>query len=293
MILDELCTASGICLGLLEFTSETNGSGSSNSFSVLRADVLDGLVAADAAQSEGNISDDGNCQTAEGSSTVADANVADVVDAETVTSESQSEACNDGTESTTADSEVADLTALDLDLGELVETGVVGCQDGDTVDDPFSVAALLLDQTLASVLSGVCNGDDTNAAQADSPYNVRKALGADVLEFLEEVLGVDVSLDVSTSESHAVAPGADCPDPANPDCPPTDGCPDPATRTARSRPVTSARTRTTRTVPARPCRAAAPAARAVPAVRRPTRRTTTASRSRVPTSARWERSASA
>jgi hypothetical protein len=230
MILDGLCSATDICLGILEFESTTTDDGSSNSFSVLRANVLDGLVAADAAQSEGNISDDGECQTAESSSTVADADALNVVGAETLTSGSQSEACNDGTESATADSEVADLTAGDLDLGDLVELVVVGCETGDTVDDPFSVLAGVLGQALVPVLSGVCNGDDTNGAQADSPYNVRKALGADVLSLLEETLGFDLSLDIATSESLAQAPGEDCPDPtdaSDPDCPPIDECPDP------------------------------------------------------------------
>jgi hypothetical protein len=234
-VLDGLCTATDICLGILEFESATTANGSSNNFSVLRADVLDGTVSADAAQSEGNISDDGECQTADGSSTVADAGVGgilgdDVVSAETVTSESHSEACNDGSESATADSEVVDLTALDLDLGGLVETTLIGCEEGDTVDDPFSIVGGILGQALFDILGGVCNGDDTNGAQADSPYNVRKALGADILDLLQEALGTDLNLDISTSESLARAPGGDCPDPtdqSDPDCPPIDECPDP------------------------------------------------------------------
>ena len=51
---------------------------------------------------------------------------------------------------------------------------LLGC-DPTAEDDEFDVAGLV---------GGVCNGDDTNGSQADAPYNVRKALGLDVLPLL-------------------------------------------------------------------------------------------------------------
>ena len=250
--LDDVCIGSGICLNLLDFRSETTDGGSENGFSVVRANILDGLVEASAIESKGCIQEEevtaegdevggetedqceapaDGCQKAEGYSRVAGAGaLSGALDADVIRSESESVACNDGTESATADSEVVELSALELDLGDLLETGVIGCETGDTVDDPFVVAAILdviFADILIDVLSGVCNGDDTNGGQADSPYNVRKGLGADALALLEEVLGGSASLDVSTSESLAVAPCPDPTDASDPDCPPIDECPDP------------------------------------------------------------------
>ncbi len=215
-ILDSLCSASAVCLALLDFESTTDDNGSNNSFSVARANLVEGLVSAGVIESEGNISDDGDCQTADGSSAVANADVATAVTAEAMNSSSQSEACDDGTESGgTGDSQV--LNAANIEPLEVL----AGC-DETAVDDAFALSAVVFD-----LASGVCNGDDTNGAQADSPYNVRKALGLAVLPDLAEILGIDMLVDVSTSESRAVAP---CPDPtdvSDPDCPPIDDCPDP------------------------------------------------------------------
>ena len=74
------------------------------------------------------------------------------------------------------------------------------------------------------MIDGVCNGDDTNGTQADEPYNIRKALGIDVLPGVLAVVGVGVELDTTQSETVAVAPEGEeppdpeCPDPNNPDC---------------------------------------------------------------------------
>jgi hypothetical protein len=235
MILDAICDGSGgqICLGLLEFESTTDENGSQNSFSTVNADVGDGLVTAGVLESEGNISDDGNCQTANGSSTTTDVGAADIITADTLSSTSQSTACNDGTESANGTSEVTNLQALGIDLGLIVVDGVLTGCDGamsppSDTDQGFSILAPLVGDLLSPLLSGVCHGDDTNGAQADSPYNVRKALGVDVLSALEDLLGQALTLDVSTSESLARAPGEDCPDPTNPDCPQPPDCPDPS-----------------------------------------------------------------
>ena len=36
-------------------------------------------------------------------------------------------------------------------------------------------------RSLNAIVDGVCNGDDNNGSQAEAPYNVRKALGIDLL----------------------------------------------------------------------------------------------------------------
>jgi hypothetical protein len=214
-ILDSLCSASTLCLGVVEFTSETDENGSSNSFSTVNADLLEGLVTAGVVESEGNISDDDNCQTAEGESRVASAGV-EALRADAMNSSSESEACNDGTESGgTGDSQVLNLASV-----ELLDV-LAGC-DETAVDDSFALSAILLD-----LMSGICNGDDTNGAQADSPYNVRKAIGLELLPDLAEILGIELAVDGSTSESHATAPCPDPTDASDRDCPPIDECPDP------------------------------------------------------------------
>jgi hypothetical protein len=220
-ILDEICAGSGnnVCLNVLEFSSNTTDSGSENSFSAASANLLDGVVEAEALESEGTISEQGGCQTASSSSgtNVGVADGALTVDA--LESSSDSEACNNGTETAEGDSEVLNLGTLDaLDPLELL-----GCSSTG-VDDEFEIPI---------VLEGVCNGDDTNGAQAEAPYNTRRALGIDVLPGLEAIVpGASGLLGVngSSSESLAEAPGDDgpeCPDPNNPDCPPDDECPDP------------------------------------------------------------------
>lgn len=215
--LDDLCTGSSICLNVLDYDSETTNKGSENSFSAANADVANGVVAAEALSSEGNISENKKCQTADSESTAADVGVlSGAVDADVLAAESESKACNDGTASeSTNDSTVAELNGTGL-------LALVGC-DEDQVDDEFAVPLLL---------DGVCNGDDTNGTQADAPYNIRKALGIDVLPAVLPLVGVGVELDASRAETLAVAPDAEdppeCPDPNNPDCDkdPPPKCPD-------------------------------------------------------------------
>jgi hypothetical protein len=218
-ILDDICTGTTVCLQALDFESSTTNTGSNNRFSAASADVANGLVSANLLESEGNINESGGCQTADGSSGTGVGLGEGTIAVDALESESHSEACNDGTESATADSEVLNLGPLDgLDPLELL-----GCSSTD-VDDEWDVAGLV---------GGVCNGDDTNGTQADAPYNVRKALGLDVLGLLG-TLAPDIAalatVDAATSESAAQAPGVagpECPDPDNPACPPVDECPDP------------------------------------------------------------------
>jgi hypothetical protein len=217
-LLDDVCAGSGnnVCLGVLEYESDTGANGSENSFSAASAQVGNGLLDTGLVTSEGNISDDGECQTAHGES--AAANVAAIngaIDLTALESNSDSEACAGGGDSASADSSVADLNGHGL-------LALLGCDEG-TVDDEFGIPALL---------EGVCNGDDTSGAQTDDPYNVRKALQLEVLPGFAGVAGGLVNADAGSSESAAVAPegeGAECPDPTDPDCPepPEPGCPDP------------------------------------------------------------------
>jgi len=214
--LDDLCTTSDLCLNVLDYDSETTDKGSENSFSAADVDLLGGVVAANALSSEGNISETKKCQSAESESTAADVGVlTGAVAADVLAAESESTACNDGTPSeSTNDSTVAELNGTGV-------LALLGC-DEDQVDDEFGLPALV---------DGVCNGDDTNGSQADAPYNIRKALGIEVLPLLA-VVGIGVDLDASEAETLAQAPDEEepeCPDPNNPDCdedPPDPECPD-------------------------------------------------------------------
>jgi hypothetical protein len=217
-VLDQICTASDVCLSVLDFRSETTDKGSVNSFSVANADVLGGVLSTGLVQSNGYIGETNRCQTAHGDSSVASLGaLSGTLDLAALQSSSDSTACRGEAPETGSSSTVANLNG----------TGVLellGCSETE-VDDAFGVPLLL---------EGFCNADDTNAGQTDDPYNVRQALNLDVLPGLN-LLGLTgglAGLDASGSESHAQAPdaaGPECPDPTNPDCPQPPGpeCPDP------------------------------------------------------------------
>ena len=214
-LLTPLCDGSGgqICLEVLRADSETTSNGSTNSFAVADATIGGPTgISATAAESNGNISEDANCQTAHGDSTVANAGVGGLLTADVIESSSESRACNNGPDEVNQESRVVNLNETGLPVPE------PGCADG-TPNSDFT--------PLLPLLGAVCNADDTNGAQADSPYNVREGLSLFVLD----VAGVPlVKTTTAPSESHAVAPerqGPECPDPNNPDCPPIDECPDP------------------------------------------------------------------
>ncbi len=214
--LDQVCTAADVCLALLDYRSKTGNNGSKNRFSAARASVLGDVVEAGVVESDGNISDDGECQTADSSSTATNVGVAgDAISADALESSSESTACQDGTSTATGDSEVIDLGALQL----LDPLSLIGC-DPTAVDDDFGIPL---------VVEGICNGDDTNGTQADAPYNTRTAIQIEVLGDVLGILGVQLDLDGSPSESLARPPEEvdECPDRSNPDCPPIDECPDP------------------------------------------------------------------
>jgi hypothetical protein len=254
--LDDICTSSSglLCLNVLEVSSETTANGSSNSFRAVDASIgLEDtqLLSAEAINSEGNISDDGTCQTSEANSDLADASVAEgeVVGIQAADSSSSSQACNDGTSTQSQEGDVDATGELEI-LGQTVTVPLFddGCHEGT----PNTLASLF---NLGLVDVGVCNADDssnTGGTQNDSPYGVREGLTV-----LPGLLGIDLSELVKVtsvaSETHAVAPPeteepppggppgggnqdeppsgtepegpAECPDPDNPDCPAGPGGP--------------------------------------------------------------------
>ena len=196
-------------LCVLAMNSETDENGSTNGFQATAVNLGgDTGITAEAAGSNGNISDDGECQTAHGDSNVANASIGGELTADALSSSSDSRACNDGSEEVNQDSDAVNLAGNTLPVPPGCETG-----EPNSNFDP-----------LLPLLGAVCHADDENGDQADSPYGVREALSLFVLDLGGVPL---VKTTTTASESHAVAPGEECPDPTNPDCPPIDECPDP------------------------------------------------------------------
>ena len=193
--LDAICTSSTVCLTLLAVNSTTSSSGSQNSFETASASIgPPGTASADVLQSNGNISDDGTCQTATGNSSWVDVDVLGVITADVLQATSTSQACNDGTSSQTNDS-----TLLNL-LGFGVPILPPGCNDG-TADTEVIPPAPLDALIVLACHANDSNGTSETVSQATSPYGVREALGA----FL---LGGLIKISLSGPESHAEAPPA-------------------------------------------------------------------------------------
>jgi hypothetical protein len=196
--LNDICTASGICLSALAVNSDTTSTGSNNSFSVATAGINLGgtqLLDAQAVSSTGSISQAGGCRTASGTSAVADANVAGLT-VNAIDSASESRACNDGSESQTNSSSVLGLAEAGIPLP------APGCENG-TPDSVLNLAVAAL----------VCNADDSSATggtQLLAPFGVREGLTA-------FVLGSTVKAATAASESRARAPGSGDGDDGNDD----------------------------------------------------------------------------
>jgi hypothetical protein len=189
--LDQLCSQSNnqLCLTVLGMHSSSTGNSSTNSLEVLGAHIGGpGGINADVLTSNGNISSDGSCQTAHGDSGVANANVGPLT-ADALEGNSDSTACNSGSNTVHQDSTVLNLGGTGLPIP------AAGCADG-TPNTNFT--------PLLPLVGAVCNADDTNGSQAGSPYGVREALTLFAL-----VTGNSSLLKVATAgpESHAVAPG--------------------------------------------------------------------------------------
>jgi hypothetical protein len=190
--LDQLCSASGnqVCLTVLGMHSSSTGNSSTNSFEAVGAHIGGQAgVNADVLTSNGNISDDGTCQTAHGDSSVAGANVGPLT-ADALQGSSTSTACNTGSQSVDQDSTVVNLGGTGLPLP------TAGCDNG-TPNSNFDV--------LSPLVSAVCNADDSNSSQTGAPYGVREALSLFAL-----ITGDSSVLKVAAAgpESHAVAPAA-------------------------------------------------------------------------------------
>jgi hypothetical protein len=188
--LDQLCDASGgqLCLTLLSQHSSSTSNSSTNSQEVLGAHIGGpGGINADVLTSNGNIADDGTCQTAHGDSGVAKANVGPLT-ADALEGTSDSTACSSGTQSTDQDSTVLNIAGTGLPIP------VAGCADG-TANSNFTA--------LSPLLAAVCNADDTNGSQTSAPYGVREALTLAAL-----ISGDSSLLKVATAgpETHAAAP---------------------------------------------------------------------------------------
>jgi hypothetical protein len=213
-LLGAICDESmgNICLQLLDAESCTETSecpnGSENHFQVLEANIGgEGGLETDVGESNGNISDDGTCQTAHGDSTVASVNAGGSGVVQAFHSESDSTACNDGT----PDSVNQDSYAIQL--------------GGEGLPIPCDATAEN-DAVLVLLVQFVCNASDENTTQANPPYGVREAFNVILVPF--EAFGVTVEpgdpnallkTTTAASESHAVAPPKPPPTPPTPTTP--------------------------------------------------------------------------
>lgn len=192
--LDQFCTETTVCLTLLAVNSSTTSSGSQNSFQTAGADIGGGAVTADVLSSSGNISDDGNCQTATGDSSWADVDAGGVITADLLQGSSSSTACSDGSTSQTNSSQLLNVLGLGLPILP------AGCNDG-TADTNIIPPAPLDDLIVAACHADDSSGAGEAVAQATNPYGVREALTV----FL---LGGLIKVTLSGPESHAQAPPA-------------------------------------------------------------------------------------
>ncbi|MGI8945615.1 MAG: hypothetical protein ACR2GL_05175 [Thermoleophilaceae bacterium] len=209
-VLDPLCPGGIglICLQLVRAHSETTASSSSNEFKATGLAVASavpggGALAADVAESRGNISSDGTCQTAHGDSLLtgvtigAGATVLPQIQA--VNSSSDSRACRGQAPTQTNSS---DVVTPDIGIPPLVPAGCGSGGPGDS-GTPNTIGGI----TLLGLLPLVCNADDSNGSQTAAPYGVREALSV----FALVVPATDSALTKVTAgaaESSAVAPAA-------------------------------------------------------------------------------------
>jgi hypothetical protein len=195
-LLDAICTNSNgqACITLLKMHSATTGSGSENAFELLGVHLggAQGLNA-DVLQSDGNISDDGTCQTSQGDSNVAKVSAGGNPVLDALQGNSTSQACSGGASSTQQDSTVLKLGGNGLPIP------ASGCDNG-TPNTNFV--------SLAPLLATVCNAEDVNGSQTSAPYGVREALAAFALISGDSSL---LKVTGSANESHAVAPGGTTP----------------------------------------------------------------------------------
>ena len=190
-LLDSVCTATGICVSVIDANSSTNSKTSTNSFKAAGVDALG--IHIGAAESEGTYKHGKACDKASGSSSVANAGIGAVSIASVGNASSQSSECGNGKTTQTNDSSVVGLLGTPLPLPN------GGCENGT----PDSGLGLLY-----PLAETVCNSDDSNGTgeatdQADSPYGVRDALAILALDVAN--LGL-AEAGIANSESHATHP---------------------------------------------------------------------------------------
>jgi hypothetical protein len=203
--LQQLCDGSGgqLCLKLLDMHSSSTDTSSTNSFELLGAHLGgDQGLLIDVGTSNGNISSDGNCQTAHGDSSVANIDAQGSSVAQVGQSDSTSTACN-GQPAGQPDQH---STVLGLGGNEVLP----GCGP----DGPANTSLIDAD----GLLQVVCNASDANGSQTGAPYGVREALA--VFALVNEGIpgGALLRVTAGSAESHAVAPG-----PTSTENPPTTG----------------------------------------------------------------------
>ncbi|MDQ3849284.1 MAG: LPXTG cell wall anchor domain-containing protein [Actinomycetota bacterium] len=186
-LLNQLCTGTGgpmvgICLTVLMADSSTTATGSTNRFAVATASL--GTLRVGAAESQGNISNDANCQTGQGTARTANITSGTGVVAAAGNSASTSVACRGQAEKTTQSSQVLQLG------GTGVTIPAPGCENG-TPDTRF--------QSLAPLATIVCNAEELTGS------GVRHALDVFALSTGTTSLAQEST---AQSESHAVAPPA-------------------------------------------------------------------------------------
>jgi hypothetical protein len=157
-------------------------------------------ITATAAESEGNLSEDGNCQTATGSSRVANVSAGGSAVADAASSSSTTTSCKDGTGSVANESSVIEL------VGMPVPIPATGCGEGT----PDTVTGIPM---LAPI---VCNADDTlgqneTLVQAAERYGVREALSVFALD-----VGGNALLKTTTAASESLAQAPDTAGPVAP-----------------------------------------------------------------------------
>jgi hypothetical protein len=197
-ILNNLCTSTGglVCVNAVTADSATTATGSTNHFEVAKANLaVSGAgvpaVGVDAANSNGNISSNGTCQTAHSDSSVANLTIAGNTLAKALQSSSDTKTCNNGTSTApTATSKVVQLSTAGLPIP------APGCANGT----PNTATGIPL------LLPIVCNADDTSTNQTTIPYNVREALT--ILLLNSGGNGALANITTAAAESAAVAPSA-------------------------------------------------------------------------------------
>jgi len=193
--LDQLCQGSSgqVCLTVLGMHSSSTGNSSTNSFELLGAHLGgEGGLLVDVGQSNGNISDDGSCQTAHGDSSAASIDAGGNPVADVLQGDSTSTACS-GSNTTDQHSTVLSLGGNGLPIP------AQGCADGTPNTSGLDADGLL---------QIVCNAEDVNGSQTSAPYGVREALALFALINDGIPGGALLRVTAGSAESHAVAPGA-------------------------------------------------------------------------------------